>query len=116
MGIGMRGDLFGRIIGMLVFLLGVALLILVFYSAYELFRMPAADALGLKFTGDPKKDPGVSLIGVQFGGLLFRVLCLFLMSIAGSLIANKGINLYFSAIQGASVVAVEKKAAVSPPA
>src|SRR5262249_23133194 len=80
--------------------LGVALLVLVFYHAYELFNMKPANALDLKMTGDPKHDPAATTIGVQLAGMLFRVVLLFIMSIAGSLIANKGINLYFSAIQG----------------
>ena len=39
------GDLIGRIIGMLVFLIGVALLIIVFYKAFDLFTAKPADAL-----------------------------------------------------------------------
>ena len=113
---GIRGDILGRIVGMLVFLIGVALLLWVFYSAYGLYQLPPAAALGLKFTGDPKKDPAAMVIGTQFGWLLIRIIFLFLMSIAGSLVANKGINLYFSAMQGAPIQVVEKKSAVSPPA
>jgi hypothetical protein len=117
---GNRSDLIGRIIGMLVFLVGVGLLMLVFYIAYGLFTKPAAQALGLILTGDPKKD-AVTLnyvnLGVQFGTLLIRLLCLFIMSIASSLIANKGINLYFSAIQGTPVHFLgSKTTTVSPPA
>lgn len=91
-----RSDLIGRVIGMLVFLIGVAALLLVFYTAFDLFKMTPAAALGLKFTGDPKKDPAAINIGAMFAWLLFRVAFLFIMSIAGSLIANKGINLYFA--------------------
>lgn len=114
---GTRSDWIGRAVGMAVFVLGVALLLYVFYIAHRLFITPPAEALGLKFTGDPKKDPNVSLIGVQFGALIFRLAYLFLMSIAGSLIANKGVHLYFSAMQGSPVAAVSGgKPAVSPPA
>lgn len=113
-----RGDIAGRLIGMLVFLAGVALLFLVFYIAYHLFNMPAAEALGLKITGDPKHDPAATTIGAQFAVLLFRVAYLFVMSAAGSLIANKGINLYFSALHGFPVHVGAKVPAtsVSPPA
>ncbi len=97
---GTRSDLVGRIIGMLVFLIGVGLLLWVFYIAYGLFTKTGPAALGLTFTGDPKKDPTAVLIGSQFALLLFRIVYLFLMAIAGSMIANKGINLYFSALQG----------------
>ncbi|HZO90262.1 MAG TPA: hypothetical protein VFB38_18195 [Chthonomonadaceae bacterium] len=116
MSAGTRSDLIGRIIGMLVFLLGVALLVVVFYMAYGLYNQPAAQALGLKFTGNPKTDPQATTIGVQFGTLLFRIAYLFIMSIAGSLVANKGINLYFSALQGMPVtLAGSRKTVSSPP-
>lgn len=108
-----RGDLGGRIVGMLVFVLGVALLIWVFAIAYGLFHAAPAEALGLKFTGNPKTDPTGAQIGTQFGLLLFRVAYLFLMSISGSLIAQKGTNLYFSAVQGIPVN-VSAKAVVPP--
>jgi hypothetical protein len=97
---GTRGDLVGRLIGMLVFLLGVGLLVWVFAIAYGLFTANPATVLGLHITGDPKKDPGVALIGTNFGWLLFRIAFLFIMSLSGSFIAQKGINLYFSAVMG----------------
>lgn len=112
---GHRSDVLGRVTGMLVFLLGVGLLLFVFYHAYDLFTMKPTAALGLSLTGDPKRDPNVTAIGVQLAGLLIRVALLFLMSIAGSLVANKGINLYFSAMQGAPV-GIPSKAMVTPPA
>ena len=89
-------DWIGKIVGMLVFLMGVALLGMVFYYAFDLFKQTPSAALGLHFTGDPKKDPALATIGSQFAWLLFRVAFLFIMSIAASLIANKGINLYFA--------------------
>lgn len=95
-----RGDLTGRILGILVFLLGVGLLCTVFCMAYKLFNTPPSAALGLVFTKDPKKDPSVAAIGTQFGGLLYRVALLFIMSIAGSLVAQFGVKLYFSAMKG----------------
>ena len=98
-----RNDWIGRIIGMLVFLLGVGLLIAVFFIAFRLFNAPPTEALGLTFTGNPKTDPTATAIGTNFGWMLLRVGYLFLMAIAGSLIAQKGINLYFSAMKGFSV-------------
>jgi hypothetical protein len=115
MNAGARSDILGRVIGMLVFLSGVGLLFGVFYIAYRLFNMPAAEALGLKITGDPKRDPAAMTIGAQFAVLLFRIGYLLIMSAAGSLIANKGINLYFSALQGAPVN-VTAKTVLEPPA
>ncbi len=100
---GTHSDLIGRIIGMIVFLLGVGLLLWVFFFAYGLFNSSPAAALGMRITGNPKTDPGIALIGSHFGWLLFRVAFLFIMSISGSLISQKGINLYFSAVQGVPV-------------
>lgn len=97
-----QSDRFGQVIGMLVFLLGVGLLIIVFQAAHTLFTTPPDAALRLTFTGDPKTDPPAGRIGTQFGYLFFQVACLFVMSIAGSLVAQKGVNLYFSAIRSAS--------------
>ncbi len=110
-----RGDIVGRLVGMLVFLVGVALLLIVFHIAYTLFTTPPASALGLKFTGDPKKDPALASVGVQFAWLLFRIACLIIMSVASSMISNKGINLYFSALHG-NPVTVVSKAPVTPSA
>ncbi|HLK58821.1 MAG TPA: hypothetical protein VKU00_19770 [Chthonomonadaceae bacterium] len=115
-----RHDWFGRIVGMLVFLLGVALLIVVFFMAYHLFNAPPNEALGLHITGNPKTDPTATAIGTNFGWMLLRVAYLFLMAIAGSLIAQKGINLYFSAMKGFPVHAVapppDTAPAANPPA
>lgn len=114
---GKSGDILGRIIGMLVFLVGVALLVIVFYKAFDLFTAKPADALGLTFTGDPKKDPTVALIGSHFGWLLFRVAFLFIMAISASLLSQKGINLYFSALQGHPVsLGAKTQATAEPPA
>lgn len=92
-------DLGCRIISVLVFLLGVGLLCWVFSMAYHLFNTPAASALNIHFTGNPKNDPGLTRIGSQFGWLLFRMGFLFLMAIAASLVSQKGINLYFTDLQ-----------------
>jgi len=96
-----RGDVIGRMIGLLVFLLGVCLLVLVFYVAFDLFTASPTKALGLQFNGnDPRHDPSFAKIAVQLAWVLFRIATLAVMSVAGSLISNKGINLYFSASQG----------------
>jgi len=100
---GGRGDIFGRAMGMLVFLLGICLLVVVFRYAFMLFGQDPAQALDLHFTGDPKRDPLLSVIGFKFGWILVRIGILITMSIAGSFISQRGINLYFSAMQGAPV-------------
>ena len=101
-GIHLRSDLTGRIVGMLVFVLGVGLLCTVFQVAYKLFNTNPAAALGLPITGNAKTDPTAAAIGAQFGALILRIVYLFIMSIAGSLIAQSGIKLYFSALKGAT--------------
>lgn len=110
---GSRGDILGRVIGMLVFLLGVCLLVVVFWYAFKLFSLRPAGLLGLRFTGDPKKDPLVTQIVAQFGGILLQIGFLFIMAIGASLISQKGINLYFSAMQGHPIT---PRPAVHPPA
>lgn len=75
-----RSDLTGRIVGILVFLLGIGMLVIVFRLAYALFNASPNTLLGLKFTGNAKTDPGIAVIGARLGGLLINVLCLFVMS------------------------------------
>jgi hypothetical protein len=96
---GSRPDLFARVTGFLVFLLGIAIIVGVLYLAFEMWRDPN---LGIGAAARPL--PGVTAtgltatdIGIGFGRLILRIGLLFLGSISGSLIANKGIKLYFSA-------------------
>ncbi len=92
-------DIICRVIGLVVFCVGVGLLVTVFTIAYRLFNSSPAQVLGITFTGNPHKDPGAATIGSQFGWLLFRIGFLLLMSLAGSLVAQKGVNLYLSVSQ-----------------
>lgn len=114
---GSRNDILGRLIGMLVFLVGVGLLVFVFMHAFQMFSLKPADALGLRFTGDPKKDPLLSEIGYRFGWIFVQVAFLFIMSFAASLISQRGINLYFSAMQGLPIDSLQRRdrSAPSPP-
>ena len=98
---GSRGDILGRVVGMLVFLIGVGLLVTVFTYAFHLFSLKPSDAMGLRFTGDPKKDPLLAQIMFNFSWILVRIALLFIMAMAASLLSQRGINLYFSAMQGA---------------
>ncbi len=100
MSAGTRGDLPGRLIGMLVFLIGIGLLLLVFKVSYDLFTSSPEHALHMTITGDPKRDPGAAVIGSGFGWLLLRIGFLFVMAVSASLLSQKGINLYFSAVHG----------------
>ncbi len=111
---GYRGDFTGRVLGVITFLVGVGLLCLVFYLAYELFRATPAQALGLTFSGDPKRDPSAMNVGSQFAWLLGKIALMFIMAIAGSLVSQKGINFYFSAMKGTAVDVVARATALPP--
>ncbi len=85
-----RRDATGSLVGLLVFLGGVALLGLTFKFAYEMFGVPHAQALGLV------KGQAIDA-NVTGGGLLdivIRLGVLLVMAIVGSMVANKGIGLY----------------------
>lgn len=90
-----RGDLFGRVMGGLVFLGGISVIFVVLWLAFQLFRDPN---MGLRAGAAVGKNPTAYDIGVGFGLLLCRIALLFVGSISGSLIANKGIRLYFAAL------------------
>lgn len=90
-----RGDLFGRIVGFLVFALGLGIILEVLYIAFGMFQsptvLPAAAA-----------KPGASeltALASGFAALLVKIVLLFLGSISGSMLMNRGIGLYFAALQ-----------------
>ncbi len=91
-----RGDLFAKLCSILVFFLGIVLIFFVFWLSYHLFTDPN---LGLHIASNPKTGPSIYDIVKEFAVLVLRIMLLCLMSICGSLIANKGIHLYFSACQ-----------------
>ncbi len=86
-------DFFGSLIGIVAFLGGVALLVLVFKLAYEMFNTPPAKTLG--FEGAKKIDLNAGLTSLF--GVMIRILLLLVMGIVGSWIANRGISLYTQA-------------------
>ncbi len=89
-----RGDVFARVMGFMVFLLGVAIILGVLKLGFDMYRDPT---LGLRF---PKGySPTPTEIGTSFVRLIVRIGLLFFFSISGSLIANKGINMYFTALR-----------------
>ena len=107
-----RSELPGRIIGMLVFLVGIGLLLLVFKIAYTLFTASPDAALGFHITGDAKVDPGAAKMGQYFGWLIVKIMLLFVMSVAASCIGQRGINLYFSSLHGGKPTNPLKPAAI----
>lgn len=89
-----RGDLFGRVLGALILLGGLGIICGVLWFAFQMFRDPN---MGL----GAAKNATAADVGIGFGRLILRIALLFLMSFCGSLIANKGINLYFASLPGA---------------
>jgi hypothetical protein len=85
-----RRDFVGSSLGMLVFLGGIALLLVTFRLAYQLFSVPPSNAIGAQ----PKQVLDPTLVGNNLTVLVLRVLLLLIMGIVGSLVANKGILLY----------------------
>jgi hypothetical protein len=80
----------GRILGMVVFVVGVLLLIYVFYSAYTEL---ATGALSRLTAPAPQQGPDLNLILA----LLVRALFLFLLGYLASAIAGRGIGMYQAA-------------------
>jgi hypothetical protein len=85
-----RRDIFAQVIGFLVFLLGLGIILGVLWLAFGIWN---DTNLGL---GASKNGTTAADIGVGFGKLTMRIILLFLGSVSGSLIANKGIRLYFT--------------------
>lgn len=85
-----RGSIGGSLLGILVFLGGVALLLFTFKLAYDMFVVPPQDALGIK----PKQPLDLGQAGSSFVGLIVKVLLLAVMGLMGSLIANRGVTLF----------------------
>lgn len=90
-----RGDLFGRILGAVVFLGGIAVLVFVFLTAYSFFTTQASE-IKLPPPGGP---PGTATahLGRSAITLFAQILSLALMALVGSLVAGRGIQLYFHA-------------------
>jgi len=85
-------DRAGGWVGILTFLVGVAMLTVTFTIAYGLFQVPPEKALDLK----PDQPLNVNDTGRAMIGLLFRIAMLLVMCWVGAVIANRGIKLYAS--------------------
>jgi hypothetical protein len=83
-------DMFGTLFGLLVFCGGVALLLLTFRLAYDLFMVPPASALGIEHG----KPLDVGKAGDSAAVLILRIILLLIMAFVGSQVANRGISLY----------------------
>jgi len=93
-----RPDIPGRLLALIVFLLGIGLLCAVFGIAWSLFQAPVP-GLNLPVAHGTATPPAAN-IGLALTAFLRQLLLLALMTIAGSVIAGKGIHLYFGTAQG----------------
>ena len=90
-----KDDLIGRLIGIIVFLLGIGLLAFVFATAYSWFTTPSA---GLAISPTPGSTaPATAQLGQSAVVLLVKIGLLIVMTIVGSLLAGRGVQLYFAA-------------------
>lgn len=88
------GSILGSLLGVLVFLGGVALLLVTFRLAYDMFSVPPSKALNIA-----AKQPVDMGVAVQSAiGLFVRVLLLAVMALVGSHIAYRGVQLHRGSI------------------
>ena len=88
-------DHHSRAVGLLAFLVGIAMLAAVFVLAYHLFTQPVPH-LGL--TNPPHgTPPPAASIGLSLAAFFERLLLLALLTIVGSVVAGRGVHLCFAA-------------------
>ena len=91
-------DVPGRLVALLVFLLGVGMLVFVFVTALHLFQSPVP-GLALPVAQGQTAQPAAN-IGAALIVFVRELLLLGVMTLAGSLLASKGTHLYFSTAYG----------------
>ena len=87
-----RNDFVGRLLGIVVFLVGVGLLAFVFSIAYGFFSSDIVGSHAIKDAGEPV----ATQLGRSAVDMLAKIGLLIVMTIVGSLIAGRGIQLYFA--------------------
>lgn len=83
-------DFFGSFLGILAFLGGIVLLLLVFKLAYEMFTTTPGKTLDIQPGKKLDLNAGIN----SLFGVMIRILLLLVMGLVGSWIANRGITLY----------------------
>ena len=89
-----HADTSGRLVALLVFLLGVGMLVFVFVTALHLFQSPVP-GLALPVAPGATAQPAAN-IGTALIVFLRELLLLGVMTLAGSILASKGAHLYFN--------------------
>lgn len=88
-----RDSLAGQVLGILTFLVGIGILVAVAVIAYNLFN-----ASGSALSVTPGSPAGAtSQLGASAIRLLYRLALLIVLCVAGSLVAARGLHLYFVA-------------------
>ncbi len=95
-----QADFPGRILALLVFLVGVGMLVFVFVTALHLFQSPVPGLEPLQKAG--AAPPPAANIGTALADFARRLLLLMVMTLAGSILASKGAHLYFGTVHPAS--------------
>lgn len=99
------GLLTGRLLGILAFLIGIALLGYVFMTAHSMFTSDkyglnsgsaSKPAVTITSKAQPAQNPAVNQLGNSALSLVFRLSLLLLMTFISSAIATRGINLYLA--------------------
>lgn len=79
-------------VGLLTFVFGVAMIVIAFKLAYDLFQVPPEVRLKI----EPDEPIQLSQAASTFMEVLVRILMLVVMAGFGSMVANRGVKLYAS--------------------
>jgi len=90
-----KDELLGRFLGIIVFLGGIGLLGFVFVHAYSWF---ATSGAGLSVPAGSSSAGTTAQLGQSALRMLVRIGLLIVMTIVGSLLAGRGIQLYFASL------------------
>jgi divalent metal cation (Fe/Co/Zn/Cd) transporter len=77
---------------MLVFILGIGMLVAVLFMAFSMFTSPIS--LALNTGGAAGSTPNTASLGTAIAWIVVKIVLLFVMTLAASSIASKGIYLY----------------------
>ncbi|GIV07157.1 MAG: hypothetical protein KatS3mg017_0359 [Fimbriimonadales bacterium] len=85
-------DWLGRAFALLITLLGVGLMLICFYLAYQQFTTPPRELMNNPQTN----QPDMTSIATGVWASVRAILLLLVMVIAGGMIANRGVGLYLN--------------------